>query len=273
MKKSYFKFISIAMISILLLGCASTSDNSKGKSNSKTLIIGASPSPHGEILNFAKENLKSKGIDIQVKIFTDYVIPNKSLVSGELDANYFQHVPYMDDFNKKNNTNIVSIGGIHAEPLAAYSNKIKKIDELKSGDIIAIPNDNSNGTRALKLLEKNNLITLKNSNSDIQTEKDIDKNPKNIKIKTVEAAQLPRLLDEVSLTIINGNYALASNLDTSNVLFLEEISDIEKHVNIIATREDNKNNETLKELVNFLKSDKTKNFIKDKYGKAVIPSN
>ncbi|KMT21175.1 MetQ/NlpA family ABC transporter substrate-binding protein [Clostridium cylindrosporum] len=274
------KLLSLGLISVLSVGIlAGCSSKDAGKEAPKTtetkkIVVGATPVPHAEFLNgFAKAKLKEKGIDLEVKEFTDYVIPNKAVAEKQLDANYFQHIPYLDDYNKENKTTLVPIGKIHAEPLAAYSNKIKNISELKSGAIIAIPNDNSNGTRALKLLQKQGLIELKDANAAIQTEKDIVKNPKNIKVKTVEAAQLPRVLGDVDVAIINGNYALESKLDTKSTLFAEDVSAIEKNVNVVVSREDNKDNPALKELVNVLKSEDAKKWLKEKYGSAVIPAN
>lgn len=276
MKKSILAVLTLTLTLGLLTGCgaketSTTAENINNK-DTKTIIVGASPNPHSEILNFAKEKLKDKGINVEVKEFTDYVIPNKALNDKELDCNYFQHEPYLIDFNEKNNTKLISVGKIHGEPLGAYSNKIKSLENIKDKAVIAIPNDSSNGSRALKLLEKQNLIKLKDNTAAIQTEKDITENNKNLEIKFVEAAQLPRLLDEVDIAIINGNYALASNLDTNSVIFSEDINDIDKYVNIIATRDDNKDDENIKALVKFLKSDETKKFINEKYGKAILPA-
>lgn len=276
MKKSILVVLTLTLTLGLLTGCgaketSTTAENINNK-NTKTIIVGASPNPHSEILNFAKEKLKDKGINVEVKEFTDYVIPNKALNDKELDCNYFQHEPYLIDFNEKNNTKLISVGKIHGEPLGAYSNKIKSLENIKDKAVIAIPNDSSNGSRALKLLEKQNLIKLKDNTAAIQTEKDITENNKNLEIKFVEAVQLPRLLDEVDIAIINGNYALASNLDTNSVIFSEDINDIDKYVNIIATRDDNKDDENIKALVEFLKSDETKKFINEKYGKAILPA-
>ncbi|GAA0125414.1 MetQ/NlpA family ABC transporter substrate-binding protein [Clostridium sp. ATCC 25772] len=278
MKKSYFTIILLTLSLIIFTACSPNSgskDSSKetNNSNEKTIVIGASPVPHTEILEFAKTKLKDKGINLEIKTFTDYVVPNKALDSGELDANFFQHKPYLDDFNKNNGTDLISIGEIHGEPLSAYSKKITNLNDLKEGSTIAIPNDGSNGTRALKLLEKEKLITLKDSNKTIQTEKDIKDNLKNFKIKSIEASQLPRILEDVDIAIINGNYALDAGLDTKSTLFSEDISDINEYVNIIATTSENKNNEALKELVDFLKSDEMKHFIEDKYGNAILPAN
>lgn len=275
------KILSLGLVSILTVGLLASCSSKDEKANtstqstdSKKIVVGASAAPHAEILNeFAKPKLKEKGIDLEVKEFTDYPIQNKSVAEKQIDANYFQHTPYLDDYNSKNGTNLISIGEIHAEPLAAYSNKIKSKEELADGSTVAIPNDNSNGARALKLLEKQGLIKLKNSEAANQTEKDITENPKNLKVKAVEAAQLPRVLDEVDLAIINGNYALEGKLDTKNTLFAEQASDIKKHANIIVTNEDNKDNSSLKELVSILQSEDAKKFLQEKYGAAVIPAN
>lgn len=274
------KLLSLGLVSLvtvgLLVGCSGgkTSETS-GSGDTKKITVGATAAPHAEFLNgFAKEKLAEKGITLEVKEFTDYPTLNIALADKQLDANYFQHKPYLDNFNKENNTNLVSIGNIHAEPLAAYSKTIKSASEIKDGATIAIPNDNSNGARALKLLQKQGLIKLKSGNDDANlTEKDIAENPKNLKVKAVEAASLPRVLDEVDVAIINGNYALEAKLDTNSTLFAEEVADIEKHVNIVAAREDNKDDANLKELVNVLTSDDAKAWLKNKYGSAVLPAN
>ncbi|AWZ47925.1 methionine ABC transporter substrate-binding protein [Clostridiaceae bacterium 14S0207] len=267
--KKIVALISTLLLTITLVGCGT---NNESQNSSKSLIVGASPAPHAEILKFAKDKLHNQGIELQIKEFTDYVVPNKALNEKELDANYFQHIPYLNNFNKKNGTSLVPVAKVHAEPLSAYSQKIKSITELKHSSTIAIPNDNSNGTRALKLLEKQGLIKLKDKNTENITEKDISENPKQIKIKATEAAQLPRLLDEVDIAIINGNYALEAKLDTKNVLFLENIKDIEKHVNILATRENNKHDKKITSLIKVLNSDECRKFIENKYGKAVLPA-
>lgn len=274
------KLLSLGLISVLtvglLVGCSSKKEEGAdaSKSETKKIVVGATPTPHAEFLKeFAAAKLKEKGIELEVKEFTDYVIPNKSVADKQLDANYFQHIPYLEDFNKENKTTLVPIGKIHAEPLAAYSKKIKSTSEIKDGATIAIPNDNSNGTRALKLLQKQGLIELKDKDAANQTERDVVKNPKNLKIKAVEAAQLPRILEEVDVAIINGNYALEAKLDTKSTLFAEEVADIEKHVNVVVSREDNKDDASLKALVEVLRSEDAKKFLKEKYGSAVIPAN
>lgn len=271
---NFKKILSLGLISVLTVGLLASCSSNSNKDDNKKIVVGASATPHAEVLKeFAKEKLKEKGIELEVKEFSDYPIQNESVEQKQIDANYFQHGPYLEEYNQKKNTNLVSIGEIHAEPLAAYSNKIKSINELANGSTIAIPNDSSNGTRALKLMEKQGLIELKDKDAAIQTERDITSSSKNLKVKAVEAAQLPRVLDDVDLAIINGNYALQAKLNTKNTLFAEEASDIKKHVNIVVTREDNKDNKALKELINVLKSDDAKKFLKDKYGSAIIPAN
>lgn len=277
---NFKKILSLGLVSVLAIGLlASCSSNDKkdvdtSKTDSKKIVVGASASPHAEVLNeFAKEKLKEKGIELEVKEFTDYPIQNKAVAEKQIDANYFQHGPYLEEYNKENGTTLISIGEIHAEPLAAYSNKIKSIDEINEGATVAIPSDSSNGTRALKLLQKQGLIELKDKDAAIQTERDIVSSSKKLNVKAVEAAQLPRVLNDVDVAVINGNYALEAKLDTKSTLFAEEASDIKKHVNIVVTREDNKENSSLKELVNVLKSEDAKKFFEEKYGTAVIPAN
>lgn len=274
------KLLSLGLVSLLavglLAGCSSKDEGkeaSSGKNDSKKITVAASAIPHADILNgFAKEKLKEKGIELDVKIFTDYPIQNKAVNEKQVDANYFQHAPYLKEFNEGNKTSLVSIGEIHAEPLAAYSNNFKSTAEIKEGSTIAIPNDLSNGTRALKLLQKQGLIELKDNNSAGLTEKDITTNTKNLKIKAVAAEQLPNVLKDVDVAIINGNYALGAKLDVKTIIFAEDASTVKEYVNIIVTREDNKDNASLKELVNVLKSDDAKKWLNDKYGAAIIPA-
>ncbi|KIL41657.1 methionine ABC transporter substrate-binding protein [Gordoniibacillus kamchatkensis] len=236
-----------------------------------TLKVGASPAPHAEILNFVKPMLKEQGVNLEVKEFTDYVQPNVQVNEKQLDANFFQHTPYLDDFNKKNNMNLVKVVGVHIEPFGAYSKKIKNVSELKDGATVAIPNDATNGGRALALLAKNGLIKLKDGVGVSGTVKDIVENKKNLKIKELEAAMLPRTLDDVDLALINTNYALQANLvPTKDALFIEDSNS--PYVNILVARPDNKDSEAMQKLAKALNSPEVKKFIEDKYKGAVVPA-
>lgn len=238
---------------------------------SGTLKIGASPVPHSEILNFIKDDLSKNGVDLKIIEMSDYVTPNLALASGEIDANFFQHKPYLDKFATERNLKLTSAGNIHVEPLGFYSKKIKSITELKKGDSIAIPNDPSNGGRALILLHNNGLITLNDPTNLYVTEFDIIKNDKNLKFKPVEAAQLPRVLSDVSAAVINSNYALEAGLNTSTDAILIEGKE-SPYANLIAVKTEDENNEDIKKLVNTLQSEKVKNFINEKYNGAVVPA-
>ena len=239
----------------------------------KVIKVGASPTPHAEILAQAKAILAKQGYDLQVVEFTDYVQPNVALTDGDIDANYFQHKPYLDDYNKQNGTDLVSMAAIHYEPLGLYPGKTKAIADLKDGAQIAVPNDTTNEARALLLLQTNGLITLKADAGFTATVNDIEKNPKNLKIVEVEAAQIPRSLQDVDMAVINGNYALSAGLDVSSAIAKEEKdSDAAKtYANIIAVRKGDETREDLKALVAALQSAEVTKYITDTYKGAVVP--
>lgn len=240
----------------------------------KKIVIGASPTPHAVILKEAAKILKDKGYDLEIKEFSDYVLPNTALESKELDANYFQHQPYLDDFNKQKGTNIVSAGSIHYEPFGIYAGKTKALADLKDGATIAVPNDTSNEARALLLLQAQGLIKLKDGVGVAATQKDISENPKNLKFTEIEAAQLIRSLPDVDLAVINGNYALQGNLKVSDALAVEADDSLAAttYANIIAVRKGDENREDIKALIEVLKSDEIKTFIKNTFGGAVVPA-
>ena len=257
-----------------------TSNSTAGDAKSKpvetkgTIKIAASPTPHAEILAEAAKLLKDKGWDLEVTEFEDYVQPNLVVESGELDANYFQHIPYLDNFNEENGTHLVSAGGIHYEPFGIYPGTKNSLDELADGDTIAVPNDTTNEARALLLLQANGVITLKEDAGLTATVLDIVDNPKNIKIQELEAAQVSRVKDEVAFVVLNGNYALEAGFSVGKDSIAYETADSEAaktYVNIIAVKEGNENNEGIKALVEVLKSDEIKNFINETYDGAVIP--
>jgi len=259
---------TILCVSLLLTGV--TGCSKKEANNTKKIVVGATPVPHAEILNYIKPKLKEKGIELEVKEFTDYVTPNTALNDKQIDANFFQHVPYLDEFNKEKGLNLVSVAKVHVEPMGAYSEKIKSKDEIKDGAVVAIPNDATNEGRALLLLQKQGLIKLKD-NSLTQTPKDIVENPKNLQFKELEAAQLPRVLKDVDFAIINTNYALEAKLNpVKDSLFIEDKDS--PYANVLVTRQDNKDNELIKELINVLQSEDVKKFIEEKYQGAVVPA-
>ena len=237
----------------------------------ETLRVAASAVPHAEILNFVKPALAKEGVELDVKVFTDYVQPNVQVAEKRLDANFFQHQPYLDEFNKSRGTSLVSVGGVHVEPFGAYSSKIKDLKELPQGANVVIPNDATNGGRALLLLQKAGVITLKDPSNILSTPKDIAQNPKGIKVRELEAATLPRVLTQVDLALINTNYALEAKLNPTEDALAIEGSD-SPYVNILVTREDNKDSPAVQKLVKALHSDEVKAFILEKYKGAVVPA-
>ncbi len=248
----------------VLTGCGSKSNK---------LVVGATPSPHAEILKEVQSVLKEKGIELEIKEFTDYVQPNLSLQDKNLDANYFQHQPYLDDFNAKNKTDLVSAAHIHYEPLGLYPGKVKSLDAIADGATIAVPNDTTNEARALLLLETIGLIKVRPDAGLNATVKDITENPKNITIKELEAAQLTRALPDVDLAVINGNYAIEAGFNAAkDALAKEEANSVaaKTFANIIAVRKGDENREDIKALIEALQSDKVKKFIDEKYKGAVV---
>ncbi|WP_411148995.1 MetQ/NlpA family ABC transporter substrate-binding protein [Streptomyces sp. A30] len=255
-----------------LTACGSDSDSASSDAGGP-LVVAASPTPHAEILNYVKDNLAKKaGLDLEVKEFTDYVTPNTATEDGSVTANYFQNQPYLDDFNKKNGTHIVPVVTVHLEPLGLYSNKVKSADALKSGATVAVPNDSVNEARALKLLDANGIITLKDGVGNEATPSDITKNPKNLKFKELEAAQTPRSLDDVDAAVINGNYAIEADLSPADdALVLESATD-NPYGNFLAVKDGNEDDPRVQKLAKLLTSAEVKKFIEDTYDGSVIPS-
>jgi D-methionine transport system substrate-binding protein len=236
-----------------------------------TLSVAASAVPHAEILEFIKPALAKEGVNLEVKVFTDYIQPNVQVAEKRLDANFFQHQPYLTEFNKGRGTDLVAVTGVHLEPLGIYSSKLKSLADLPGGATVVIPNDATNGGRALLLLEKNGLLTLKDHSNVLSTVKDIAENPKNLKIRELEAATLPRVLTQVDLALINTNYALAAKLDpTKDALAIEGADS--PYVNILVARPDNKDSPAMQKLAAALHSPELKTFINDKYQGAVVPA-
>ncbi len=239
-----------------------------------TIRVAASPIPHAEILEEAGKILAAEGWKLEVVVFEDYVQPNLVVESGDLDANYFQHIPYLESFNEENKTHLVNAGGIHYEPFGIYAGTRASLEELQEGDAIAIPNDTTNEARALLLLQDNGVIKLKEGAGLTATVLDIESNPLNLDIVELEAAQVSRVRQEVAAVVLNGNYALEAGLTAGRDAITYEASDSEAaktYVNIVAVKEGNENNEGIQALVKVLKSDEIKKFINDKYEGAVIP--
>ena len=235
------------------------------------LVVAATPIPHAEILELVKPTLAKEGVDLEIKVFTDYVQPNVQVAEKRLDANYFQTLPYLENFNKGKGTNLVTVVGVHVEPFGGYSKKIKNISELKDGATVAIPNEGSNSGRALLLLQKAGVITLKDPTNALATPKDIASNPKNLKFKELESALLPRVLDQVDLDLINTNYALEAGLNPAkDALIIEDAKS--PYVNFLVARPDNKDSDAIQKLAKALTSPEVKAFIEKKYSGAVLPA-
>ncbi|GAA2414025.1 MetQ/NlpA family ABC transporter substrate-binding protein [Streptomyces coeruleofuscus] len=250
----------------LTLGLSACGAGKDASDTSGPLIVAASPVPHGEILNFVKDNLaKKEGLDLEVKEFTDYTSQNPATQDGSVGANYFQNKPYLDDYNKKNGTDIVPVVTVHLEPLGLYSRKAEKADDLKSGATVAVPNDTVNEARALKLLAAHGLITLKDGAGNEATPSDITKNPKNLKFKELEAAQTPRSLDDVDAAVVNGNYAIESDLEPSKDALVLESPKNNPYGNFLAVKKGQENDPRVKKLAKLLTSPEVKKFIQDKY--------
>ncbi len=235
------------------------------------LVVAATPVPHAEILELIKPTLAKEGVDLEIKVFTDYVQPNVQVAEKHLDANYFQTLPYLESFNKGKGTNLITVVGVHVEPFGGYSKKIKNLSELKDGATIAIPNEGSNSGRALILLQKAGLIELKDPSNAVSTPKDIAKNPHNFKFKELESALLPRVLDQVDLDMINTNYALEAGLNPATDALIIEGAD-SPYVNFLVARPDNKDSVAIQKLAKALTSPEVKAFIAEKYKGAVLPA-
>ncbi len=260
----------LAVVLVLSLGGAALAEE-----ETVTLKVGASPTPHAEILEFAKDILAEQGIELEIVQYTDYVQPNSAVESGDLDANYFQHTPYLNTFNEENGTHLVSVGLIHYEPFGIYPGKTASLDELEEGASIAIPNDGSNETRALLLLQQEGLITLNEGidASSNATVYDIADNPNNYEFQEMEAAQLTQVLDDVDLAVINGNYALDAGLNaSSDALAVEDASGdgAKTYANILCVKEGNEENEAVQALLKVLQSEEVAQFIEETYDGAVV---
>ncbi len=272
MKKLFTILGTSLLTAALLTGCGSTADSESVEAVT-TITVAATPAPHAEILNVAKEVLAEQGITLEVKEFNDYVLPNSATESGEVDANYFQHQPYLDDFNAENGTHLVSVAAIHYEPFGIYAGKTASLDEIQDGAKISVPNDTTNEARALLLLEEQGLITLKEGAGLTATKLDIVDNPKNIDIQEIEAAQLARTLSDVDLAVINGNYAIEAGLKVSDALAIEsqDSEAAQTYANVVVVKEGNEENEATKALVEALESDTVKQFMEENYDGAVVP--
>lgn len=237
----------------------------------ETLSVAATPVPHAELLEFVKPDLAAQGVELDIKVFTDYVQPNQQVIDGQIDSNFFQHQPYLDSFNKEHGSDLVSVGLVHVEPFGAYSQKIKDVSELKDGALVALPNDPSNGARALLLLQREGLIQLKDPDNILATARDIAENPKKLKFKELEAATLPRILPDVDMALINTNYALEAGLNpTEDALFIEDKES--PYANLVATTAAKKDDPAIAKLVQALQTDKVRDYILEHYQGAIVPA-
>ena len=267
------KLIAAALTGALVLGTVGTSVVFAADDD-KTITVAASETPHSEILEAAKPILEEEGYDLEVTVFDDYVQPNEVVESGDFDANYFQHIPYLNSFNEEKGTHLVNAGGIHYEPFGIYPGTKSSLNDIADGDTIAVPNDTTNEARALLLLQDNGIIKLKDGAGLEATVNDIEENPYNVEIVELAAEQVARVAEETSYIVLNGNYALQAGYSVSKDALAYETSDSEAaktYVNVIAVKEGNENSDKIKALVDVLKSDEIKDFINEKYDGAVIP--
>ena len=269
MKKLFVTFLTTVLLTSLLASCSASTNET-----SKTIKVGATPAPHAEILEQAKTLLADKGYTLEIVEYTDYIQPNLALDQGELDANFFQHQPYLDDFNAENETALNSVLAVHFEPLGLFPGKTSSTDELADGANVAVPNDTTNEARALLLLEAQGLIKVDPDAGLKATVNDIIENPKNLEIIEIEAAQLARSLEDVDMAVINGNFALQAGLNAATDAIASEANDSiagTTFANILVVKEGNEENEGIKALVKVLQSDTIKTFIIDNYQGAVVP--
>ena len=259
-----------AVLAVGLTACG----GKENKADDKTITVAASPTPHAEILEASKDLLKEKGYTLEIKEFDDYPQQNVVVDEGEFDANYFQHQPYLDNFNEEKGSDLVSAAKIHYEPLGIYPGASEDLENIKDGAKIAVPNDATNEARALLLLEENGIITLKEDAGLNATKKDVEKNPHNIEIVELDAAQIARVVEELDFVILNGNYALDAGFNVQTDAIVKEEADSEAaqtYANIIAVKKENKDSEKIKALVEVLQSEEIGKFITDTYEGAVVP--
>jgi len=258
---------------LLVLTCLLALTACGASSDAKTITVGATPAPHCEILEVAKELMAKEGYTLVIQEFNDYIVPNDSVEEGELDANYFQHITYMNSFNAEHGTHLVSVAGIHYEPFGLYAGKCASLDELPDGAQIAVPNDSSNEARALLLLQQEGLITLKEGVGLAATKEDIIENPHEYEIVEMAAEQLPRTLQDVEMAVINGNYAIDAGLKVSDAVAVEAADGAaaEAYVNVLTVKEGSENKEAVQALIKALQSDEVKAFIEETYDGAVVP--
>ena len=272
LRKFVVSFLACSIALSLAVGLTGCGAQKQGPVKEGSIVVGASPSPHAQILEAVSEQLAQKGYQLEIKEFTDYIMPNTALEDGELDANFFQHQPYLTDFNEKNGTKLVSAAAIHFEPLGIYGGKTADLADLPEGAQIAVPNDTTNEARALWLLQAQGIIEVDEQAGLEATKQDITSNPKNVETVEMEAAQLPRALADVDFAVINGNYAVAAEIADQVLVTEDKDSEAAKqYANIVAVREGDENREDIKALVEALQSDEVKAYIEETFGSTVIP--
>lgn len=285
MKNKIFATLLALTLALSLTACGSKSDDSAKADSTDdaqtaqpaepqetvTLNVAASPTPHAEILKQCVPILAEQGIDLQIHEYSDYVVPNTAVEDGDEDANYFQHVPYLDDFNTTRGTHLVSVTGVHIEPMGIYAGRVSSLEDLPDGAVIAVPNDATNEGRALLLLEAQGLITLDDSSNLTATPNNIVDNPKNLEFQELEAATIPSVLADVDLAVINSNYALGAGLNPTTDALAIESSD-SPYVNVLVVKEGNENNEAIQALVDALHSDTIRDYITETFDGAVVPA-
>lgn len=271
-KKIILSAVLVLVLSTVfaLTGCGGDDAESK---EDKVIKVGATPAPHAEVLEVIQDNLEEEGYTLEIVEYNDYILPNKGVSSGDLDANYFQHISYLNNYNEENETDLVSAGSIHYEPFALYTGKTKSLDDLKAGSKIAVPNDGTNEGRALKLLEAEGLIKLDPEAGFLATKLDIVENPKGLEIVEMEAAQLPRVLETVDMAVINGNYAIDAGLKLEDAIAMEKDDSeaAEAYANVVAVAKGKEDSAKIKALIKALQSDEVKEFMEETYGGAVVP--
>lgn len=272
-KRSILSIVLAGVVTLGLVGCGGANTaGTKDSKNDKVIKIGVTPKPHKEIVDIAKPLLEKQGYTVEITEFNDYVQPNTAVSEGSLDANFFQHTPYLNEQNQSKGFKLVSVGPIHLEPMGLYSKKIKSVDELKDGATIAVPNDPSNEARALKLLAGKGIIKIKDG--ELVTPKDITENKKNLKFSELEAAAIPRAMDDVDAAVINGNYAIEAKFNPAKDTLIVEDKNSEAakpYANILVVKEGNEKQEKIQALYKALTSPEVKAFIEKEYNGAVIP--
>lgn len=279
MKKRVIGLLLTAALAVGILGgcgsenagTVSSQTGSTGNDQDKVIKVGACVTPHAEILGEIKDTLAEDGWELEIVEYNDYVLPNKALESGDLDANYFQHKPYLDNFNKENGTHIVPVAAVHFEPMALYAGKTESLDNVKDGAIIAVPNDTTNEARALLLLQDQGLITLKDGVGVEATVLDIEENPHNIKIQELEAAQVAKSVQDADFVVVNGNYALEAGLDAPIAVEASDSLAADTYANYVCVREGDEESEKTIALKEAILSDEVRDFINKEYSGAVVP--